>query len=318
MAWSRLTGVKEYDRLSLHRREADGNMTEITYLGSERSKDKAGQIAQAIAGGEALLLVHGITGDTKGMVDAVFSSEALHRPLAGVLSFDYENLTSGIEVSARKLKEMLLACGFGDGKRLTIIAHSMGGLVSRYLIEQLEGDRFVKKLIQCGTPNSGSEMADFRRKVTGWLFAGLNGVSIFQPYMAAAAFLGKRLEKAVFRTLDQMDPDSPFIAQLNTPGKARPDVPYYLVGGDTRQILVTHPEDASLLDKIVNTLKARGIYTGLDLAVFDNVPNDMAVKVERMKHLPWGGHDSAAILECDHVSYFVDKESLGKIGGWIG
>jgi len=212
---------------------------------------------------------------------------------------------------------MLLDCGFGDGKRLTIVAHSMGGLVSRYLIEHLEGDRFVKKLIQCGTPNSGSEMADFLRKVTGWLFAGLNGVSIFQPYMAVASFLGKRLEKAVFRTLEEMDPCSSFLAQLNAPGKARPGVPYYLVGGDTREIAVTHPEDASLLEKIFETLKTRGLYTGLDLAVFDKAPNDMAVKVDRMKHLPWGGHDQAEIVDCDHVSYFGDKESLGKIGGFL-
>ena len=114
-----------------------------------------------------------------------------------------------------------------------------------------------------------------------------------------------------------MDPDSLFLAQLNAPGKARPEVPSYLVGGDTSQIAVAHPEDASLLEKIFKTLKERALYTGLDLAVFDKVPNDMAVKVERMKHLPWGGHDGTAILDCDHVSYFADEESLGKIGGWI-
>lgn len=313
VAWSRLTGVKEYDRLSLHLRAGDGSVTEIAYLGSERSKDKAEQIARAIGGGEALLLIHGIIGDTKGMVEAVFSSDALYSSFAGVLSYDYENLTSGIEASAQKLKEMLQACGFGEERRLTIVAHSMGGLVSRYLIEHLEGDRFVKKLIQCGTPNSGSEMADFRRKVTGWLFAGLNGVSIFQPYMTVAAFLGRRLEKGLFRTLDQMDPDSPFLAQLNAHGKPRPGIPYYLVGGDTGDIKAQYPDDASLLERIFGVFKERGIYGGLDLAVFDNDPNDMAVKVERMKHLPWGRHDSATILACDHVSYFVDEKSLREI-----
>jgi pimeloyl-ACP methyl ester carboxylesterase len=318
VAWSRITGVKEYDRLSLYRKDQSGNITEIAYLGSQRTQANAEQIKQALGNGEALLLVHGIIGDTKGMVDSVFDHEALYQPFAGVLAYDYENLTSGIEAAAKKLKQMLLDCGFGDGKRLTIVAHSMGGLVSRYLIEHLEGDRFVKKLIQCGTPNSGSEMADFRRKVTGWLFAGLNGVSIFQPYMAVASFLGKRLEKAVFHTLGEMDPGSPFLDRLNAPGKARPDVPYYLVGGDTREIAVTHPEDASLLEKIFETLKTRGLYTGLDLAVFDKAPNDMAVKVDRMKYLPWGGHDQAEIVDCDHMSYFEDEGSLGKIGGWIG
>jgi pimeloyl-ACP methyl ester carboxylesterase len=318
VAWSRITGVKEYDRLSLHRKDENGKRTEIEYLGSQRTQANAVQIAEALGNGEALLLVHGIIGDTKEMVDSVFAHEALYQPFAGVLAYDYENLTSGIEASAQKLKQMLSDCGFGDGKRLTIVAHSMGGLVSRYLIEHLEGDRFVKKLIQCGTPNSGSEIADFRRKVTGWLVAGMNGIALFQPYMAAAAFLGKRLEKAVFRTLDEMDSDSAFLAKLNGKNKARPDVPYYLIGGDTREIAVTHPEDASLLEKIFGTLKTRGLYTGLDLAVFDKAPNDMAVKVERMQHLPWGGHDQAEIVDCDHVSYFVDEGSLGKIGGFLG
>ena len=313
VAWSRLTGVKEYNRLSLHHRADDGHITEVVYFGSESSKDKAEQISKAVGRGAVLLLVHGIIGDTKGMVEAVFSSDALHRPFTGILSYDYENLNTGIEASAQKLKDMLQACGFGEERRLTIVAHSMGGLVSRYLIEHLEGDRFVKKLIQCGTPNSGSEMADFRRKLTGWLFAGLNGVSIFQPYMAAAAFLGKRLEKGLFRTLDQMDPDSPFLAQLNAAEKPRPGIPYYLVGGNTGDIKAQYPDDASLLERIFGVFKKRGIYTGLDLAVFDSDPNDMAVKVERMKHLPWGGHNSATIVDCDHVSYFVDAGSLGKI-----
>jgi triacylglycerol esterase/lipase EstA (alpha/beta hydrolase family) len=299
--------------LSLHRKDPNGKISEIAYLGSQRTQANAAQIKQTLGDGDALLLVHGIIGDTKGMVESVFERETLHKPFAGVLAYDYENLTSGIEAAAQKLKQMLLDCGFGEGKRLTIVAHSMGGLVSRYLIEHLEGDRFVKKLIQCGTPNSGSEIADFRRKLTGWLAAGMNGVALFQPYMAIASFLGRRLEKGLFRTLDEMDPDSDFLKELNASGKSDPGVPYYLIGGDTSQIEAAFPEDASLIKKVFALLSTRGIYQGLDLAVFDKAPNDMAVKVERMKDLPWGSHDVAQILECDHVSYFNNPVSIRQI-----
>ncbi len=317
VAWSRITGIKEYDRLSLHRKDTTGALSEIAYLGSQRTLAKAAQIKQALGNGNTLLLMHGIIGDTKEMVESVFEREALYQPFVGVLTYDYENLTSGIEATAQKLKQMLIDCGFGDEKRLTIVAHSMGGLVSRYLIEHLEGDRFVKKLIQCGTPNSGSEMADFRRKLTGWLAAGMNGVMLFQPYMPVASFLGRRLEKGLFRTLDEMDPDSDFMAKLNASGKSSPEVPYYLIGGDTSQIEVIFPEDTSLIKKIFALLSTHGIYQGLDHAVFDKAPNDMAVKVERMKDLPWGRHHDTQILKCDHVSYFTNTDSLGQIEGWI-
>ena len=313
VAWSRLSGQHEYNRLSLHRRGPDGSLVEIAYFGNERSRAQASEITAAINGGEALLFVHGIIGDTTDMVKAVFEKEALTLPDTAILTYDYENLNSGIAAAAQNLKIMLTDCGFGETKRLTILCHSMGGLVSRYMIEHLEGDRFVKKLIQCGTPNGGSELSDFRKKVTGWLVAGINGVAIFQPYLAVAAFLGRRLEKGLFNNLDEMDPESSFLAKLNEPGKKQPDVPYYLVGGDTGQIEVQFPEDASFFRKMLENLKSRGVYVGLDNVVFDKAPNDMAVKVERMQHLPWGTHESTKILPCDHISYFINTQSLEEI-----
>jgi hypothetical protein len=45
--------------------------------------------------------------------------------------------------------------GFGDAK-LILIAHSMGGLVSRYFLECLEGWKDTKGLITFGTPFRGS------------------------------------------------------------------------------------------------------------------------------------------------------------------
>jgi hypothetical protein len=44
-------------------------------------------------------------------------------------------------------------------ERVTIVAHSLGGLVSRYLIEALHGYRYVQRLITVGTPHQGAPSA---------------------------------------------------------------------------------------------------------------------------------------------------------------
>ncbi len=69
---------------------------------------------------------------------------------------------------------------------LNIVAHSMGGLVSRHYIEIRDGSPQVNKLIMIGTPNHGTPVAlDWRA-----IFAGIGG--------------------------DQMQPCSDFLYQLNT------------------------------------------------------------------------------------------------------
>ncbi|MHC4800115.1 MAG: esterase/lipase family protein, partial [Planctomycetota bacterium] len=52
-----------------------------------------------------------------------------------------------------KLEEITNSPGVSE---VDIVAHSMGGLASRYCIEELGGDKYVGKLIMLGTPNHGS------------------------------------------------------------------------------------------------------------------------------------------------------------------
>ena len=75
-----------------------------------------------------------------------------------VLTFDYENLQDPIAETARALKERLAAVGLGadHGKSVDVVAHSMGGLVSRWFIEREGGNRAIQRLIMLGTPNGGS------------------------------------------------------------------------------------------------------------------------------------------------------------------
>lgn len=59
---------------------------------------------------------------------------------------------------AEELKEFIEELGKKD---LNIIGHSMGGITSRWFIEELNGGRYVKSLITLGSPHQGTKLAYF-------------------------------------------------------------------------------------------------------------------------------------------------------------
>ena len=140
------------------------------------------QVRDRVAKAQRILLfVHGIIGDTQSMVPSVqLARLADARPLASlydlVLTFDYENLNTTIEDNGRLLKKRLEAVGLGagHGKMLDIAAHSMGGLVSRWFIEQEGGNQVVRRLVMLGTPNGGSPWPQVFDWATVALGLGLN------------------------------------------------------------------------------------------------------------------------------------------------
>ena len=93
--------------------------------------------AQVSKANRIALFVHGIIGDTREMAASLRRAGMADR-YDLVLTFDYENLEDPIAETARTLKDGLEAVGLGPdhGKSLDIIAHSMGGLVSRWFIER--------------------------------------------------------------------------------------------------------------------------------------------------------------------------------------
>ena len=114
-----------------------------------------GRLAKA---NKIVLFVHGIIGDTREMAASLRRAGVADR-YDLVLTFDYENLQDPIADTARALKDRMAAVGLGPpdhGKSLDIVAHSMGGLVSRWFIEREGGNRVVRRLVMLGTPNGGS------------------------------------------------------------------------------------------------------------------------------------------------------------------
>jgi triacylglycerol lipase len=79
--------------------------------------------------------------------------------------------TGSIELRARQLKSAILQQlstveGCCDRDRVVIIAHSMGGLDARYMINKLAMDQRVAALVTISTPHRGSPYAD-------WVIANL-------------------------------------------------------------------------------------------------------------------------------------------------
>ena len=121
-------------------------------------------IRAAVAGASRILMyIHGIIGDTRGMVSSArpghLALGAFVEPVGDryqlLLAFDYENINTPIDETARDLKGRLAAVGLGErhGKALDVVAHSMGGLVARWMIEREDGDTIVSRLVTLGTPN---------------------------------------------------------------------------------------------------------------------------------------------------------------------
>lgn len=70
-------------------------------------------------------------------------------------------LFGDIEVFTKRLaKRVEQICQQTGAEKVVIVAHSMGGLVSRNYIQNMAGDQRVEKLITLGTPHHGTTIAD--------------------------------------------------------------------------------------------------------------------------------------------------------------
>ena len=248
-----------------------------------------------------LLLVHGIIGDTEGMVAGVREC-GMDRAFDLVLTYDYENLSTPIDATARQLKSDLADAGIGadDNRRLTLLVHSMGGLVSRWFIEREGGNAVVDHLVMCGTPNGGSPFGrvDAARKILGTLTTlAMNYVPVAIPYAGAVLMLLNR-SQALTPTLEQMNPASDFIATLN--GSPDPGIRYTILAGDVRQY--RDPGDPAF-DALL-TKAARGSLGDL---LFSSRPHDIAVGVESILTVRGGaaGAPASTQVACHHLNYFT-------------
>ncbi len=273
-------------------------------------------VADKVAAADnVLLLVHGIIGDTEGIAAALAQAvDAQDRSIADrfdlVLTYDYENLGTEIEDTARRLKSKLRDAGLHehDDKHLTLLVHSMGGLVSRWLIEQEGGSRFIDHLVMCGTPNVGSPFGKIdaaRNLVAALTTWAMNGLPAFAPFGAGLLTVLARSRK-LSPTLEQINPKSGFIRELNASDD--PGVRYSILAGNIRDF-----EETS--GGLVATLTEKIGKGALFDALYGNEGHDIAVALDSIKGVPEprGPTPARCKVACHHLNYFASDAGLAAL-----
>lgn len=266
---------------------------------------------KAISANRILLHVHGILGDTIGMSEAALIGVAMPDASGAtiadrydlLLAFDYENINTSIKDTARHLKERLSAIGLGadHGKTLHVAAHSMGGLVMRWFIEQEGGNRVVQHLVTLGTPHAGSPWPTIENWATAALAIGLNSMSqVAWPLKLLGDLAGAVEEVDV--ALDEMAPTSSFLKELAS--GSDPKIPYTLLVGNTSVIPVAVTKGR--LEALMAKLAPQRVLHNVTSLAFLNNPNDIAVAVTSAKAVSQERTPAPRTFEvaCDHITFF--------------
>ncbi|MFF4173215.1 esterase/lipase family protein [Streptomyces sp. NPDC001744] len=78
----------------------------------------------------------------------------------GIVSLNYSPLTCDLRAAAallgRRVEEIRARTGHDE---VDLVGHSLGGLIARYYVQRLGGDRRVRTLVTLGTPHSGTTVA---------------------------------------------------------------------------------------------------------------------------------------------------------------
>jgi len=300
------------------RREHVNQFCWIEYNDDGSFKRHQTGVAEMVAAAKnVLLLVHGIIGDTDFIVRGLKLAKdaegtSIDQKFDLVLTYDYENLSTPIAETALELKQQLADAGLhdNDGRRLTLLVHSMGGLVSRWLIEREGGNKVVDHLVMVGTPNVGSPFGKVgsARQLSSLLTTlAINAFPLFAPFGGALVNLLNRSTK-VPTPLEQMNPTSDFIKTLNASGD--PGVPYTIVAGDIR-------EYRESVDQLVARLVAKVGCGSLFDRLFQNAGHDIAVSHDSIR----GVADIRApaprkeTVVCHHLNYFACEAGLRAMAG---
>ncbi len=160
-------------------------------------------------GDHVLLMVHGWLSNSKRWVKFLEQlDEFPGNSYNACWTFSY-NSSWSISENARLLQQALAI--YGPEVQIDILAHSMGGLVSRAMLEQEGGSAAVDRLVSLGTPHKGSPLA------------------VFRSYLGAAVAMDGDEQARLFDYSSQgfrdLDPGSAFMRSLQD--LVTPPVPYY-------------------------------------------------------------------------------------------
>ena len=262
-----------------------------------------------------LVLVHGLVGDSRSMFDELQllkqSDEQIAKQLDQfdlVLGYNYETLNTPIEQSAQQLKQLLASKGLNaetQGKSLTLVGHSMGGLLTRWMVER-ESCQFVDHVVMIGTPNEGSPFANFAMAVSALSNLADMAINLIPGF--AKSFIQSTQDmlkqRSLTTTLVQLSANSEFLRELNT--SQDPGVPYTIIAGDVNRFVSELADDhqKSLIDKLGSSKGVRKLFKG--------VANDVAVSVDSARAVLDSRSPAPRkeTIACHHLNYLTDESGL--------
>ncbi len=132
--------------------------SQATFAGKKSSDSGAAGASSCPA--EPIIMVHGYLGSTSNFNTMENRLLADGQPACALYKFGYNSTGSSNKTSASRLKSfvdsVLSSTGYSKAR---IIAHSNGGLVSRWYRVFEGGSRKTSKLITLGTPHQGTTWA---------------------------------------------------------------------------------------------------------------------------------------------------------------
>jgi pimeloyl-ACP methyl ester carboxylesterase len=212
-----------------------------------------------------LLLVHGWTARPKVWTEFIQKiQQETDLPYSDIWTFGY-NSSWGIQQNAEILAQQIES--IANEVPIDIVAHSMGGLVSRSMIEQYGGAELINKLITVGTPHKGSPLA-----VSRYLLGAIvNTTGDDEDYI---------LYNHVSQGFNDLNTNSSFIAQMEA--LEVPPLPYYAIAATNdpsswKQVsgqILSGPDDG-----IVAVSSALGVQG----AIMPELSNEIPVALAHMK-----------------------------------
>jgi pimeloyl-ACP methyl ester carboxylesterase len=276
-----------------------------------------------LSAGRALLFIHG-TNSSSHTGFANFPPQTLEELYSGyggrIFAFDHFTLSEDPE---QNVKWFLGHIPLGMELNIDIICHSRGGLVARTLIDQLGHDPSLKlkvrRIVFAGTPNNGTILAsakymtDFIDRYTSLLNLAPPGpystvVEILEGIITAVKLIGHGALKGL-SGIAPMDPQSPFLKRLNSPG-TQTNTQYFALTSDFEPTggLKDWIED-QMADRVFGQEKndllvpTDGVYKGIKAFGFP-IPDDRALVFTPSQGVA-------------HSYYFTHPDTSFKLKEWL-
>lgn len=250
-----------------------------------------------------------------------------------VLGFDMPTLVQGIQANGKELDELLIKAGLKQ-KLCSVIARSRGGLVARYLFEDLwvgsGGDPKAKaplvlhKLVCAGTPNQGTMIASSKNWssliniVTNVANLTLGSIVPVLPKVNAV-IKGILNQVVLLPGINDQEEESAFLEKLNKIAIDRDK--YFIVTSNFEPNgLLKKLFDQNIIDRAIFKNQLNDSIAPVKGAIFKNENSTIALKENQF-------HVSGDADRVSHFAYLRDRKTpqnrpdenviLDKILNWL-